>query len=258
MLGCHRGLVFIVLVQLVAPIVFAQTVDVQRVTQTKPQIQTKSYPHKPPKFEDDNLLTQDNLLNLDPKEQQLSEDYCQLVILNLGWISCGQVQVLSSGSLDPMLTHPSKKNKKQKVSWGTEEQRQIMVQVETQMIERLQAQSDQLDLPIFFQGWMIEPQMNPGHQYIYYATHSLWNNQQVIHLQAQTIDHSIYMMVSIETPIQNQWMTQSAALRLISQIMMYYQEHVYLVNHKIILSFRTKILLIIVDLLFHFRMKQSV
>tara|TARA_B100001094_G_scaffold312781_1_gene349827 strand:+ start:6444 stop:7121 length:678 start_codon:yes stop_codon:yes gene_type:complete len=189
------------------------------------QVKVNSYPFQPMSFKESNKLKQHNILNLTETQLQFSEDYCQLVMLNLGWLSCGQVQVLSSGSVDAML-HPPAYTQKDKIAWGTKEQKQMMIRVETQMIDRLQTQSNVLGLPIFFQGWIVEPQMNPTHQYIYYATHSLWNEQQVIHLQAETLDNSKYMIVSIEAPNQNNKLTSEATLRLMTQIMSYYQENV--------------------------------
>lgn len=149
------------------------------------------------------------------------DDYCQLVLINLGWLLCGDVQVRLRGQAVDLI---GLSKKSAHGVWGSFEKRKLMVDVESDAMTRLQAQSEKINLPIFFEGWMVEPRINPEYQFIYYALDTLWGDQQIIHIQAQDMAKNKIVMVSIEAPRQIMKLRATNVARLIEQVLRYHQQ----------------------------------
>ena len=99
-----------------------------------------------------------------------------------------------------------------------------MIDVESDAMTRLQAQSEKINIPVFFEGWMVEPRINPEYQFIYYALDTLWDDQQIIHIQAQDLAQKKILMVSIEAPRQVLKLRAANVARLIEQVLQYHKQ----------------------------------
>ena len=115
---------------------------------------------------------------------------------------------------------------------GVRKQEQLVAEVEMKTVARLKLQSAQLDKPMVFQGWLVKPTLSPQERTIYFATHSLWHHQQIIHLQIQSADAAHMMLLSIETPMVVEKVKPQQVKNLLQQVVLYlYTMHALRLHH---------------------------
>ena len=60
-----------------------------------------------------------------------------------------------------------------------------------------QLQSSILQSEILFTGWLLKPQVNYNRHYVYYATTSSWDGEQVLHIKASSFHQLGYLIFRI-------------------------------------------------------------